>query len=379
MPYDENLLERAGTQWQFGDWESLAKINRDTLQHHPDRAKLALLAAAARLQTGNHAEAKKFIRLSQDWGISKKLISQILIAGVHNSIGRAAAIGNQQNRALQHFENAIQIGVPGGDFKLLTKARIQHQLALLRAGGGQRQPSFQFDLAKPDILQAPTFGNHLHAVLSELHETLKPRFYLEIGVGNGETLALARCKALGVDPVVQERPPFGPNVHILQTNSDDFFAQQANSWLRALPLDFVLVTGIPLVDYVLRSLIALEAHLLPTTLLAIPGIFPRTPESSTRHRAGNEWYGDIWKLPALLRANRPDLQLLELDVEPAGLLMLTGFSPNNKALVQRRPDYAEHIQCAQPAHYDILHRTDAVRLGGSHYTAFLQNIQSLKS
>lgn len=29
VPYDENLLERSRTQWQFGDWESLTTINRD--------------------------------------------------------------------------------------------------------------------------------------------------------------------------------------------------------------------------------------------------------------------------------------------------------------------------------------------------------------
>ena len=127
VPYDENLLERARTQWQFGDWDSLAKLERDTLQHHPDRAKLALLAAAGRLQTGQDAEARQFIRLAQDWGVSKKLISQILIAGVYNSLGRAAAIGNQQHRALQHFENAIQIGTPGVEKRLLVQARLNQQ------------------------------------------------------------------------------------------------------------------------------------------------------------------------------------------------------------------------------------------------------------
>jgi len=128
VPYDENLLERARTQWQFGDWESLAKIDRDTLQHHPDRAKLALLAAAGKLQTDNNNDAKQFIRLAQDWGINKKLISQILTAGVHNSLGRVAALGNQQQRALQHFESAITIGTPGSDAKLLTQARTGEQL-----------------------------------------------------------------------------------------------------------------------------------------------------------------------------------------------------------------------------------------------------------
>ena len=46
VPYDENLLERSRTQWQFGDRASLAALDQTTLQHHPDRAKLTLLAAA---------------------------------------------------------------------------------------------------------------------------------------------------------------------------------------------------------------------------------------------------------------------------------------------------------------------------------------------
>jgi serine/threonine protein kinase len=127
VPYDENLLERSRTQWQFGDWESLAKIQRDTLQHHPDRAKLALLAAAGHLQQGNSQAASQFTRLAQDWGCSKKLISQILISGVNNSLGRAAAISGQNQRALRHFESAIEIGSPGGDRRLLSQARSKSQ------------------------------------------------------------------------------------------------------------------------------------------------------------------------------------------------------------------------------------------------------------
>jgi predicted O-methyltransferase YrrM len=128
MAFDEHLLERARTQWQLGDWQSLASLHRDTIQHHPDRAKLALLAAAGRLQTGQDAEARQFARLAKDWGVGKRLISQILIAGVHNSIGRANAVGNQPHRALQHFENAINIGTPGADAGLTTQARAAEQL-----------------------------------------------------------------------------------------------------------------------------------------------------------------------------------------------------------------------------------------------------------
>ncbi|MEF8721456.1 MAG: methyltransferase FkbM [Candidatus Accumulibacter delftensis] len=135
VPYDENLLERARIQWQFGDWDSLTKIDRGALQHHPDRAKLALLAAAGSLQTNNSGVAREFIRLAQDWGCSKKLLTQILVAGVHNSLGRAAAVVGRQSGAVKHFESAIAVGTPGAEFGLLVEARTRAQFAQLGLPG----------------------------------------------------------------------------------------------------------------------------------------------------------------------------------------------------------------------------------------------------
>jgi FkbM family methyltransferase len=132
-PYDENLLERSRTQWEFGDWESLAQLNREKLQHHPDRAKLALLATAGHLQQGDTSMARQFTRLAQDWGCHKKLISQIMIAGVYNTLGKAAAIAGSEQPALGHFEASVAMGTPGGLVRLLTQARVSEQLAQVRA------------------------------------------------------------------------------------------------------------------------------------------------------------------------------------------------------------------------------------------------------
>jgi len=129
VAYDENLLERSRTQWQFGDWESLAAISRETLQHHPDRAKLALLAAAGHQQHGDMIKARKFVQLAQDWGESKRLISQILIAGVYNTLGRASALDEQQPRAFKHFENAVATANPNGDLRLFVQARTREELS----------------------------------------------------------------------------------------------------------------------------------------------------------------------------------------------------------------------------------------------------------
>ncbi|MEI6334673.1 MAG: FkbM family methyltransferase [Methylococcaceae bacterium] len=131
VAYDENLLERSRTQWQFGDWESLAKLERNTLQHHPDRAKLALLAAAGHIQLGDSNAARQFTRLAQDWGCSKKLISQLLISGLHNSLGRAAAISNQEQRAIKHFECSVAVVMPQADIRLLGQNRIIRETAKL--------------------------------------------------------------------------------------------------------------------------------------------------------------------------------------------------------------------------------------------------------
>jgi len=128
VPYDENLLERSRTQWQFGDWASLAALSRDTLEHHPDRAKLALLAAAGHQGLGNAAEARHLTRLAIDWGCSKKLVSQVLISGAYNTLGRAAIISGQESQAIGHFQTAIQLGASGSDVRLLTQARITQQL-----------------------------------------------------------------------------------------------------------------------------------------------------------------------------------------------------------------------------------------------------------
>ncbi|WP_462401995.1 methyltransferase FkbM [Pseudomonas sp. Marseille-QA0332] len=131
VAYDENLLERSRTQWQLGDWQSLMHIQRETLQHHPDRAKLALLVASAHQHLDNMSAASQFTRLAQNWGCSKKLISQVLIAGVHNTLGRATAIGGRSQQALHHFQEGMKIVTPGADMRVLAQTRIREELSRL--------------------------------------------------------------------------------------------------------------------------------------------------------------------------------------------------------------------------------------------------------
>lgn len=131
VPYDENLLERSRTQWQFGDWEGLASIKRESLQHHPDRAKLALLVASGHAQMGNMDTARQFTQLAKDWGCAKTLISQVLIAGVQNCLGRCYLLLKQDQKTLVHFEKSIDLVAPKGNKKLFIEARAVHEAAHL--------------------------------------------------------------------------------------------------------------------------------------------------------------------------------------------------------------------------------------------------------
>jgi hypothetical protein len=377
VPFDENLLERSRTQWQFGDWASLASLDRDTLQYHPDRAKLALLAASGNQCLGNAAEARQYTRLAIDWGCSKKLVTQILISGVHNTLGRVSALGNQSQRATRHFESAIAIGSSGGDIRLLAQARIDHQVKQV-AHRLSNHATVQTEKSNSQALPVPDAFDHFHAVLAQLHKTLEPSFYLEIGVGRGHSLALAKCKSIGIDPFLQERVPFGPNVQIITASSDEFFGVLADQWLTAPP-DLVLLDGMPLVDYALRAVSAIETRSLPQTLIVIPGIFPRVPEEATRHRIDVNWMGDLWKLPEIFRTFRPDLQLLELDVEPAGLLLVTALDPKNTVFVDKRKELALLIQQTNPPPPEILQCRFATVAEDIRLTAYLQNQKAIKS
>lgn len=131
IPFDDNLLERARSQWQTGDWQSLAKLEPRVLLDHPERAKLLLLAAAGQLQLGRQIEAGKMVRLAMDWGVTHRLVGEVLVAGVFNSLGRAAAVCGLNGRALSHFEDAITLGAPGSDSRLLASKRARRQMQQL--------------------------------------------------------------------------------------------------------------------------------------------------------------------------------------------------------------------------------------------------------
>ena len=193
------MSERAEAQSQTRGWQSLARLDSDILQNHPDRAKLVLFAAASRLQTGLIQEARECLILAHEWGGSKKLLGQILIAGIHNSLGRAATLSKRKDHAYSHFEKAIQIGLQSPDVRLLAPAlsrsqqkkrnAIPHSVGLTH-GGDTSDKTMD---AKADRLLQSCFANQdIHVVTDALLDdtTLHQGLYCLLMLKLAQTFAV---------------------------------------------------------------------------------------------------------------------------------------------------------------------------------------------
>ena len=186
MPYDENLLEQSRIQWQLGDWASLANLNRATLQHHPDRAKLALLAAAGQIQNNSVTAAQQWVRLAQDWGYSKKMVSQVLVAGVYSTLGKATLIAGDRQRALAHYKTAASVANQKANSSLLAETHIMRETLHLDAAlqAVSLPPPAPTELptpAKPDVGITSYAQNFEDVMLWRALGRVEDGFYIDVG------------------------------------------------------------------------------------------------------------------------------------------------------------------------------------------------------
>jgi FkbM family methyltransferase len=124
-------ISRLRTAWCMGDWEPLANVSIRDLAHHPDRHRIALLVASAQQQLGRHEEARHNVRRALGWGCAPRLVAQILIAGVHNTLGCAAALTRDTERSQQHFRAAVLPSASEPDMPLLGQVRSLREMSRL--------------------------------------------------------------------------------------------------------------------------------------------------------------------------------------------------------------------------------------------------------
>ena len=64
------------------------------------------------MQLGRQDLGADCLRQAKAWGCNPQLMRQIVIAGVHNTLGKAAALADMPERAEQHFAASLRTVMP---------------------------------------------------------------------------------------------------------------------------------------------------------------------------------------------------------------------------------------------------------------------------
>lgn len=195
-------------------------------------------------------------------------------------------------------------------------------------------------------------------LLRSIHEYLRPRTYVEIGVRHGESMCLASPEtlAIGVDPRAEIKFPLGDRARVYGVTSDEFFScYDVAAELAGLPVDLAFIDGMHLFEYALRDFANLERSCSPHSVVLIHDCLPIDRVTSARERTTDVWSGDVWKLVTCLRRHRPDLTVTTVDVPPTGLGIVTGLDPTSTTLTVH---YEELYSSYVPLDYDDLLAVD---------------------
>jgi len=128
MQSDTYNMEKYRKQWLCGEWKNLVKIKKSFLENHPERSKLALMIASAWQQQNNHKKTSYFLSLANEWGCDSKLVTAVLIANVHNTLGRMAALLKDDQSATVHFRNAVAVACADSELELSSHQRSVNEM-----------------------------------------------------------------------------------------------------------------------------------------------------------------------------------------------------------------------------------------------------------
>ena len=198
---------------------------------------------------------------------------------------------------------------------------------------------FQIDLEAEDYL----------TVLSRLHGMLRPETYLEIGSRSGDSLKLAQCASLAIDPmfdIAVNVVGAKPSCHFYQLTSDRFFARHRAADLLGGPVELAFLDGMHLCEFLLRDFMNVEHACKPNSIIVMHDCMPSDiqmtcrnegDEARTRSMYPGWWAGDVWKAVWALKTFRPDLTVIGIDSPPTGLVCVTNLDPQSRVLEDSYP------------------------------------------
>jgi hypothetical protein len=199
--------------------------------------------------------------------------------------------------------------------------------------------------------------------LGRIHELLTGPAYLEIGIRHGDSLALARGPAVGVDPEFELRVELPDSVTLFQETSDDYFDRpDPLEPLGGRRVGYSFIDGMHLAEFALRDFINVERHASRCGAIVFDDMLPRTVDEAARERHTRAWTGDVYKLLGILARHRPDLMCLRIGTAPTGLLLVLGLDPGSRVLTERYDDIVREAVRPDPQEVpvDVLERHDVL-------------------
>lgn len=185
--------------------------------------------------------------------------------------------------------------------------------------------------------------------LAEVHGRLSPRAYLEIGVRHGDSLALARCRAVGIDPAYSISAELDGDVALFRTTSDEYFARSnplaATGGTR---FDLAFIDGLHLFEYALRDFIFAERHSTSRGVIIFDDVLPRSIDEAARERHTGSWTGDVFGVLSVLERYRPDLVVVPVGTQPTGLLAVLNLDPASTVLADNYDDIMAEYRRPDP-------------------------------
>lgn len=185
--------------------------------------------------------------------------------------------------------------------------------------------------------------------LSSLHEKLAPATYLEIGVSRGYSLALSKCRSVGIDPAFVIHAELDGDYALFRTSSDEYFSRpDPLAATGGRPFDMAFIDGLHIFEFAFRDFINAERHSSARSLIVFDDVLPRNVDEAARVRHTGSWTGDVYPIIAVLARYRPGLTVIPVSTQPTGLLLVLGLDPNDTTLADNYHEILAEYRHADP-------------------------------
>lgn len=209
--------------------------------------------------------------------------------------------------------------------------------------------------------------------MRRMHEVLAPKSYVEIGTATGQSLALANCDAVAIDPKFRIEAGWSTKrtrTFFFQQESDDFFRDEDLFDYFPGGVDMAFLDGMHLFEFLLRDFLNIARYLRRNSVVILHDCLPLTEDMAEREQgiSGQPfpgwWTGDVWKIVPAIKKHFPDVRMSCLDCPPTGLVVLTNIDQGTQSAPYF--DIVDEFMPAEPgwlpAYYESLDILDSKAL-----------------